>query len=219
MSLAVQDPDEAARSVRARHRSRQLLGAAARLMDRDGSEAVSMQAVAAEAGVSVGLIYRYFKSKDDLLLAMIVEVLDAFAERVPRAISAAGEDPVRRLAGAFRTYCEVIDEHRHAAALTYRESKSLTAEGRKRIKELEVSTSEPLRTVLREGVEAGYFSIEDPDLVAYNVLLIAHAWVLKHWYFERKLTFDEYVRRQLALTIRGVLAPRFHAQYADLLNG
>src|SRR5512144_1707818 len=149
------DPGEAARLTRAERRSRQLLRAAARLMERDGSQAVSMQAVAEEAGVSVGLIYRYFGGKEDLLLAVIVDVLEAFAERVPQAVEAAGGDPVERLAAAFRAYCEVIDEHRHAAVLTYRESKSLSEEGRRRIMEMEVATSEPLRTILREGVEAG----------------------------------------------------------------
>ena len=127
------DPGEAARQVRARLRSQQLLRAAARLMERSGAHAVSMQAVAAEAGVSVGLIYRYFGGKDDLLLAVITDVLDAFAARVPAAVAAAGEDPVDRLAAAFRSYCEVIDEHRHAAVLTYRESKSLTEAGRDKI--------------------------------------------------------------------------------------
>jgi len=66
------DPDEAARQARAEIRSGQLLSAAARLMERVGSQAVSMQALADEAGVSVGLIYRYFGGKDELLLAVIV---------------------------------------------------------------------------------------------------------------------------------------------------
>jgi AcrR family transcriptional regulator len=212
------DPDEAARRTRAEHRSAQLLGAAARLMERDGSQAVSMQAVAAEAGVSVGLIYRYFGGKDDLLLAVIVGVLDSFATRVPKAIEAAGDDPVRRLAAAFRAYCEVIDEHRHAAVLTYRETKSLSAEGRERLKELEVQTSEPLRGILREGIEAGVFVVPEVEIVAYDLLLLAHAWALKHWYFERTLGFDDYVTHQTALLLGGIIEPRHRRRYAALLK-
>src|SRR5512144_1390301 len=100
------DPHEAARLTRAQRRSEQLLGAAARLMERDGSQAVSMQAVAEEAGVSVGLIYRYFGGKEDLLLAVIVDVLETFASAVPAAIEAAGDDPVERLVAAFGSYAE-----------------------------------------------------------------------------------------------------------------
>lgn len=219
-ALPLSEPDahEAARLTRAERRSQQLLRAAARLMERDGSQAVSMQAVAEEAGVSVGLIYRYFGGKDDLLLAVIVDVLDAFAVRVPAAVEAAGEDPVERLAAAFRAYCEVIDEHRHAAVLTYRESKSLSGEGRRRIKDLEITTSEPLRNLLQEGVASGDLVDLDVDLVTYNLLLLAHGWALKHWYLERTLGFDDYVTKQTALALSGIVAPRRRRRHRHLLG-
>lgn len=211
-------PQDVARQALAEHRSRQLLDAAARLMEREGSEAVSMQALAAEAGVSVGLIYRYFGSKDDILLTVITQVLDAFATEVPAAIEAAGDDPVRRLAAAFAAYCRVIDEYRHAAVLTYRESKSLDTAGREKIKRLEVETSQPLRTVVRAGVKAGVFVTDDPDLVAYNLLLLAHSWALKHWYFEQTKTLDSYISAQLALTLRAIVAPGHRRKFTDLLS-
>jgi AcrR family transcriptional regulator len=187
-------------------------------MERSGSQAMSMQALADEAGVSVGLIYRYFGGKDDLLLAVIVDVLYAFASRVPAAVEAAGDDPVDRLVAAFRAYCEVIDEHRHAAVLTYRESKSLTEQGRARIKELEVTTSEPLRAVLREGIDRGELATVDVELVSYDLLLMAHGWALKHWYFERSMGFEEYVARQTALMLSALLQPRRRRSYRRYLQ-
>ncbi|WP_040791759.1 TetR/AcrR family transcriptional regulator [Nocardia paucivorans] len=212
------DPHDAARRARAAQRSRQLLTAAARLMEREGSEAVSMQALAAEAGVSVGLIYRYFGSKDEVLYAVILDVLDAFAAAVPAAVAAAGDDPVRRLAAAFTAYCHVINEHRHAAVLTYRESKSLDEAGRERIKQLEIETSQPLRQAVRDGVDAGLLTTSDPDLVAYNLLLLAHAWALKHWYFQRTMSLDSYIDAQLALALRAVIVPDHIDRYTDLLT-
>ncbi len=216
------DPDldaaRAASETRAQMRRRQLLSAAARLMERDGSQAVSMQSVADEAGVSVGLIYRYFGGKDDLLLAVIVDVLETFAHRVHEAISAAGADPVDRLVAAFRAYCEVIDVHRHAAVLTYRESKSLTADGRRVIKRLELETSAPLRELIREGVDAEVFRCDNPDLVAYDLLLFAHAWALKHWAFQHSLTLAAYVDHQAALVLNALLEPRKRRSYTRYLT-
>lgn len=212
------DPGAAARAARTNLRTKQLLSAAARLMERDGSHAVSMQALADEAAVSVGLIYRYFGNKQDLLLAVIVEVLEAFATRVPAAVKAAGEDPVERVAKAFAAYCEVINDHRHAAVLSYRESKTLGDEGRNRIKNLEVETSEPLRATVQDAVAAGRFVKVDVDLFAYNLLLLAHAWALKHWYFERSLDFPTYVRKQTAVALGAVVAPEYRSQYAHLLD-
>lgn len=215
---ATGDPGTAAREVRTTLRTRQLLSAAARLMERDGSHAVSMQALAEEASVSVGLIYRYFGNKQDLLLAVIVEVLDAFDTRVPAAVDAAGEDPVERVAAAFTAFCEVIDEHRHAAVLSYRESKTLGEEGRNRIKDLELKTSQPLRDTVQEAVAAGLFVKVDIDLFAYNLLLLAHAWALKRWYFERSLDFPTYVRKQTAVALGAVVAPEHRSRYAHLLD-
>ena len=212
-----QDPDEAARAVRAEYRSRQLLDAAARLMDRDGFHGVSMQALADEASVSVGLIYRYFGGKDDLLLAVIVDVLDAFATQVPPAVEAAGDDPVERIAAAFRAYCDVINEHRHAAILTYRESKTLGPEGRDKIKKLEIDTSEPLRAALREGVASGHLVDVDVELVAHDLLLMAHGWALKHWYLEQTLGFDDYVAKQAALVLNAIVEPESRRHYPELL--
>lgn len=211
------DPDLAARGARRRQRSRQLLDAAARVMEREGSHAVSMQAVASEADVSVGLIYRYFGGKDELLLAVILNVLEDFSATVPAAIDAAGDDPVERLAAAFHAYCAVIERHRHATVLTYRESKTLDEAGRSRIKELEVETSQPLVQVLREGIEAGILRHVEAELVAYNLLLVAHAWALKHWYFERTLGFEDYVRKQLSLALHGLVEPRHRRRYAPFM--
>ena len=212
------DADEAARQTRSRVRSAQLLAAAARLMAREGSGAVSMQALAEEAGVSVGLIYRYFGGKDELLLAVICNVLDAFAVAVPDAIEAAGPDPVRQLAAAFRAYCTVIDTHRHAAVLTYRESKRLSEESREKLKKLEVETSEPLRATIRAGIDADIFTDVDADLLSYNLLLLAHGWALKHWYLERTMGLDDYVAKQIALFLNSIIEPRRKRIYRSLLT-
>lgn len=209
--------NEAARAAAAAVRSRQILDAAARLMERSGSESVSMQALAREADVSVGLVYRYFGGKDEVLLAVIVDVLHAFAADVPAAMEAAGDDPVRRLAAAFEAYCRAIDRYRHAAVLTYRESNTLSPEGREQIKRLEVETSEPLREAVRAGVTAGLLATPEPDLVAYNLLLLAHSWALKHWYFQRTLTLEEYIAAQRSLMLNAILAPEHRSAYADLL--
>ncbi|WP_082634271.1 TetR/AcrR family transcriptional regulator [Arthrobacter alpinus] len=217
-NVHVFDPAKAASEARATLRKRQLLSAAARLMARDGADSVSMHALATEASVSVGLIYRYFGNKEDLLLAVIVEVLDAFDHQVPAAIEAAGTDPVERIAAAFAAYCNVINEHRDAAVLSYRESKSLGAEGRNKIKELEISTVLPLQQAVLEAIDAGRLVRVDAELFAYNLLLLAHAWALKRWYFERSFDFDTYVRKQTAVALAAVVQAEHRASYSHLLD-
>jgi AcrR family transcriptional regulator len=61
--------EEAVRAARVSSRRRQVLDAAVTVMGRTGFQQMSMQDLAAEANVSVGLIYKYFGGKEDLLLA------------------------------------------------------------------------------------------------------------------------------------------------------
>ncbi len=170
--------DEAVRAIRASSRRRQILDAAVRLMQRTGFHQMSMQALAEEADVSVGLIYSYFGGKEDLLLATILDILDAFRDQLQPAMDAVGDDPVDRLAAGIRRYVEVVDANIDAVVLTYRESRTLDAAGRKRIKALEIETSTPLREALEAGVAAGVMNGVDIVLMVFDLMMLAHGWAL-----------------------------------------
>lgn len=71
--------EEAVRAVRVSTRRRQLLDAAVKVMQRTGFHQMSMQALAEEAQVSVGLFYKYFGGKEEILLAAIVDILEPSA--------------------------------------------------------------------------------------------------------------------------------------------
>ncbi len=77
---------------------------------------MSMQAVAEDAGMSVGLIYQYFGGKQEVLRAVIVDILDAFRAEVPAAMAKAGDDPQAQLAAGFAAFCAVIDNKRAGVA-------------------------------------------------------------------------------------------------------
>lgn len=190
--------------ARVQRRRRQILDAATEVMSKTGFHATAMQAVAERAGISVGLIYQYFGNKDDLLSAVIVDILEDFRDQVPAAIESAGDDPVERFEAAFRICCRVVDAKRDAVTLTYRESRTLSAEGLERIKRLELETAEPIRVVFAEGVAAGVLRDVDARLVVQNVLLVAHAWALKHWHVARLMTLEQYVEQELGLLLASV---------------
>lgn len=71
MSVAPHLPQQA----RSRAKQEQLLAAALALFDERGYEATTIQAIAQRAGVSVGIFYRYFRSKQQILLALTQERL------------------------------------------------------------------------------------------------------------------------------------------------
>lgn len=211
------DPNQAAQAARSKARVRQLLRAAARLMTTSGSQNVSMQAVAEEANVSVGLIYRYFSSKQELVKGVIVGVLDDMAVHVPAATQQI-VDPIRQLASALEAFIRVVDEHRSAVLLTYRESHNLDAEGLQAIKDAEVRTAQPLVAALQAAEAQGLLLPMDIGVFGYDLLMMAHAWALKYWYFKGRTTLEDYIRNQVAIALSSCLRPEFRKTYADLLG-
>ena len=65
-----------AQQRRSLHTEDKLLGAAARVLERDGLDGATVPRIAAEAKLSPGSIYRRFADKDDLLRATFLRTLD-----------------------------------------------------------------------------------------------------------------------------------------------
>lgn len=192
------------RRERVERRRAQVLTAAAHIMYRTGYHDMSMQAVAERAGMSVGLIYQYFGGKEEILEAVIVDILHSFRTRLPAAMDAAGEDPEERLRAGFGTFCEIIDGRREATLLAYRESQTLTESGRVTIMRLEQETIEPLRDAVAAGIATGRFRAVRPELVAHNLKMAAHSWALKHWDLSRQMTLREYIDAEMDLVLSAI---------------
>lgn len=60
-------------------RRRQILDAARACFVRDGFHATSMQDILGEARLSAGAVYRYFRSKDEIIRAIATTVMEEFA--------------------------------------------------------------------------------------------------------------------------------------------
>lgn len=195
-----------ARADRVRRRRAEILKAAAELFQETGFHAATTHAVAERAGISVGLIYQYFGNKEDLLRAVIVDILGDFRDLVAPRLEEAGPDPVARLRQGYAALVAVIDDKREATVLAYRESKTLSEEGRSEVKRLEVETAEPFRAAIVDGIRTGVFREVDADLVVHDLLLTAHGWALKHWRLTDWLDRDTYIERQLDLMLAAIRA-------------
>lgn len=90
---------------------RRLLAAAARVFRRRGCRGASVEAIAAEAGYTVGAVYSNFEGKDDLVLALLEEQIGEITERV---IAAAGEakDAIEKLRRGALEWMAVLDDER-----------------------------------------------------------------------------------------------------------
>lgn len=101
-------PSAGRRPVQARSRARQehILGIAADLLTRGGSEHLRMSEVARQAGISIGSLYQYFPDKAALMHGLAQKHFDASRACIEAAFAEAQD-----LAALRRAFEQLVDEY------------------------------------------------------------------------------------------------------------
>lgn len=83
--------------------------AALKLFVDAGVDAATTRQIASQAGVSEGALYRHYKGKDELALALFLETHNRLGEMLGDALSATGSVE-ERISRAVSAYCRLADE-------------------------------------------------------------------------------------------------------------
>ncbi|MBV8464035.1 MAG: TetR/AcrR family transcriptional regulator [Acidimicrobiales bacterium] len=144
----------------------QIVEVATRLFGARGSTEVSMDDIAAEAGVARSTVYVYFANRDELLRAcldgMHGQLLEALADIWEEAA-----DPVTRLERLISEMLARIDEHPAFFRLALVVHGSSGGSGEVVGSELAVislNIARIIRDLCVEGMDSGVFRVMDPDL-------------------------------------------------------
>ncbi|MCA1843781.1 MAG: TetR/AcrR family transcriptional regulator; helix-turn-helix transcriptional regulator, partial [Actinobacteria bacterium] len=106
--VAARRPHHHARAERRAGRREELLEAAVACIRREGAGA-SMDQIAAEAGVTKPVVYRFFRDKGDLYEAIATRYVEAVATELRAAWGGAGE-PRELLRSGIDTYLRLVEE-------------------------------------------------------------------------------------------------------------
>ena len=189
--LTVLDQIESADMVR-----RKIIDTASVLYARKGFSATSIEEISETAGVSLPVTYHYVKKKSEIMRLIMEDVLEIFRESLTLEIQDI-HDPEEKLVIAVIIYFRVLDRHKEKALLIYQKSSSLDKASKARIMQLEEDVTRIFGEILEEGIKKGVFRDVDVDLTAYNIMMMAHMWVLKNWHFRKRLSLEKYIDLQL----------------------
>ena len=175
---------------------KKIIDVASGLYAKKGFTATSIQEISEKAGVSLPVTYHYVKKKSEIMRLIMEDVLNIFQHSLTRQIKGI-DDPLEKLGIAVVLYFRVVDQQKEKALLIYQKSNSLEKTSKARVMQLEVDVSNIFGEIIKEGIERGVFKEVDVDLMAYNIIMMAHMWILKGWHFRNRLTLDKYIDLQL----------------------
>jgi AcrR family transcriptional regulator len=189
---------------------RQILDAAIRVFARQGFHSTRVADIADEAGVAYGLVYHYFKSKDEVLNQLFSErwsLLLAAIEEADRG-EAAPRAKLEAVAGF------IVDSYRHDPELMkviiVEVTRAANSFGKTHLEEIR-RAYESIAKIVAEGQESGAFRRDVAPMFASMSFYGAIEQLLSGWIFETipagDADFDQ-ARDLLVTTICDGLEPR-----------
>ncbi|MER9760499.1 TetR/AcrR family transcriptional regulator [Mesorhizobium sp. M0138] len=174
--------------------------AAVSLIARFGYEATSMRQLAAEVGVQAAALYRYFPTKEDLLFTLMREHMEGLIEAWDAARPDAA-DPATRLAAYVENHIAFHIERRHSTHVSNMELRSLSHDRLTQILRMRTAYEKELRAILRDGAEAGAFSVDDTGLTAMALVQMMTGVIV--WFRPgERLSMAEVTATYLSMTMR-----------------
>ncbi len=150
-------------------RKREIIETAFNLFVQNGYERTSVQQIIDTLGISKGTFYHHFKSKDDLLDAVISDILEDVASEINR-IANSDKDAVTKLIEIYGVFRGKEDALKLILAELYRDTNLKMRQ--KFLDQMLRITSAPLNKVLEQGKDEGAFDIVEVKGIARLLIVM-----------------------------------------------
>lgn len=184
-------------------RRRQIIDAAVELFIENGFHKTTTRQIASAAGFSIGSLYEYVKSKEDILYLVCDAIHQEMIHSVTEALSQATEAK-NALAAAVREYFLVCHRMSDHILLIYQETQSLPQNWRKKVLENEVMITGLFVDILARLIASGDLPDMDEhtiELAAHNITVLGHMWTFRRWFLARHYSIDDYIAIQTRLIL------------------
>lgn len=185
-------------------RRAQIIEVSTALFREKGYHTTSLDDIADRIGFTKPAIYYYFKSKEDILFAIVEDVVNGAQERM-LAIAESEAPTVERLHRLLVENTKVVLENLDANTVFYNERGLLSPERERMIREREREYTRLVRDIYAEGVKQGELTDVDPT-VATSTLLGASIWAYRWFDPEGRLSVDQIAEEVARLLLSGYRA-------------
>lgn len=182
----------------------QILRNSIKLFVKSGYNKTTVRDIARQNGITVGTLYHYFSSKKEILHQFVLLWTEAEKSVVERP-EYAHMQPAEALRKQIKIYYKSIDRHEDMVLFVNREMPAIERSDQELFFENSRRTVSYFEKVLRKGIEAGEFVMDDPLLMAHNIVLMFHIWATKSWHLrEHWNNVDEYADAQVDAILKAI---------------
>ncbi|WP_188456873.1 TetR/AcrR family transcriptional regulator [Virgibacillus oceani] len=183
-------------------RRQQMIKGAITLFKQKGFHRTTTREIAKEAGFSIGTLYEYIRTKEDVLFLVCDAIYFQVRERLEAVIDL--KDPsIDNLVTVVKSYFQLMDEMQEEIVIMYQEVKSLEPDTREYVLQKERDMAAMLERVIVTCLPYE-ISKQDVELLANNIFIQGHMWGFRRWILQKQFTLEEYIDRQIHYLLQGL---------------
>ena len=183
----------------------EIVKAAAGLFIKQGTVNTGVREIAEAGGITVGTLYHYFKSKEEIIASfMDFAVLGTEDFRQAAETRLANIEPLKALKQAMGLYMDFTAEAQNIVLFWHQETRNLSHELRQRLLDNEFVLADAFEKIIKRGQEAGIFKFKDSWLAAHNVIIMCDMWAFRRWALGRRMTAEQFKNEQIDFIFAGL---------------
>ena len=169
-----------------------ILNTTLRLSNEIGFQSMTLRDLSRESELSMGALYNYFSSKDELFKIIHLNGMTLITNILVKQIEDE-KDPDLRMKKAIRIHIYLSEMMPQWFYFLYMETKNLKKEDRKIPMESELFTEKIFIDIIKDGIKSEIYLPKDPLLTASMIKAMLQDWYLKRWkYTKRNVSVDQY---------------------------
>ena len=176
-------------------RRKQMIKAAITLFKQKGFHRTTTREIAKEAGFSIGTLYEYIRTKEDILFLVCDFIYDQVTQRMEKTIDLK-KPSLESLFAAIELYFKLMDDIQDEVLIMYQEVKSLKDDDLRYILDKERDMVSMLKWVIVTCVPHE-LKAKDAELMANNIFVQGQMWAFRRWALQKQFTIEEYIEKQI----------------------
>ncbi len=181
-----------------KERRRQIVNAAVKLFIKYGYHKTTTRALAKETGLSIGSLYEYVATKDDVLFLVCIAIHSAVERGVKEALArpTVGKAALAEVIREYFFVCNRMSDH---ILLMYQVTHFLPCKWQKKVLEAELRITNLFIGAMHELKALGKLpNLDDPTInfIGHNISVLGHTWAYRRWYFAKHFTIEQYIEQQ-----------------------
>lgn len=169
-----------------------IFNSALKLSNEKGFQSMSLRDLSRTSGLSMGALYSYFTSKEELFEMIQKQGRRLVLKDLTKQIDV-NTEPGEMLRAAIRAHLYLTEIMQKLFYFAYMETKNLDKSQQKKFIESELETEQIFIDILDAGSRKKVFHIENSTLTASLIKAMLQDWYVKRWkYARRQISVDEY---------------------------